>query len=163
MKLLAQTELSRPHAYLYCQTSQASLFVSKHTAFCSECGNKFTFSKVNPFTQKIYCSKCGRGYDYKKDEVIISKAYNVELPYITMLKLYELKNKIELRIYYNSISIGNDNVLNFSKIKETYTFDIKNRDVIFKKYINNVQYDKQDIGYITDLENLTENTALYFL
>lgn len=96
MKLLAQTELSRPHAYLYCQTSQASLFVSKHTAFCSECGNKFTFSKVNPFTQKIYCSKCGRGYDYKKDEVIISKAYNVELPYITMLKLYELKNKIEL-------------------------------------------------------------------
>ena len=163
MKLLAQTELSRPHAYLYCQTSQASLFVSKHTAFCSECGNKFTFSKVNPFTQKIYCSKCGRGYDYKKDEVIISKAYNVELPYITMLKLYELKNKIELRIYYNSISIGSDNVLNFSKIKETYTFDIKNRDVIFKKYINNVQYDKQDIGYITDLENLTENTALYFL
>ena len=118
MKLLAQTELSRPHAYLYCQTSQASLFVSKHTAFCSECGNKFTFSKVNPFTQKIYCSKCGRGYDYKKDEVIISKAYNVELPYITMLKLYELKNKIELRIYYNSISIGSDNVLNFSKIKE---------------------------------------------
>ena len=95
MKLLAQTELSRPHAYLYCQTSQASLFVSKHTAFCSECGNEFTFSKVNPFTQKIYCSKCGRGYDYKKDEVIISKAYNVELPYITMLKLYELKNKID--------------------------------------------------------------------
>lgn len=106
MKLLAQTELSRPHAYLYCQTSQASLFVSKNTAFCSECGNKFTFSKVNPFTQKIYCSKCGRGYDYKKDEVIISKSYDVDLPYITKIKLYELKEKIELRIYYKSISIS---------------------------------------------------------
>ena len=166
MKLLAQTELSRPHAYLYCQTSQASLFVSKNTAFCSECGNKFTFSKVNPFTQKIYCSKCGRGYDYKKDEVIISKSYDVDLPYITKIKLYELKEKIELRIYYKSISISQVqsiySVLHFSNIREIYTFDIKNQNIAFKKYINNVQYDKQDIGYITDLENLTENTALYF-
>lgn len=166
MKLLAQTELSRPHAYLYCQTSQASLFVSKNTAFCSECGNKFTFSKVNPFTQKIYCSKCGRGYDYKKDEVIISKSYDVDLPYITKIKLYELKEKIELRIYYKSISISQVqsiySVLHFSNIREIYTFDIKNQNITFKKYINNVQYDKQDIGYITDLENLTENTALYF-
>lgn len=166
MKLLAQTELSRPHAYLYCQTSQASLFVSKHTAFCSECGNEFTFSKVNPFTQKIYCSKCGRGYSHKKDEVIISKEYNVELPYITKIKLYELKEKIELRIYYNSIAISYAqsiySVLHFSNIREIYTFDIKNQNITFKKYINNVQHDKQDIGYITDLENLTENTALYF-
>lgn len=166
MKLLAQTELSRPHAYLYCQTSQASLFVSKNTAFCSECGNKFTFSKVNPFTQKIYCSKCGRGYDYKKDEVIISKSYDVDLPYITKIKLYELKEKIELRIYYKSISISQVqsiySVLHFSNIREIYTFDIKNQNITFKKYINNLRYDKQDIGYITDLENLTENTALYF-
>lgn len=166
MKLLAKTELSRPHRYLFCQRSQASLFISKNTAFCSECGNKFSFTKINPFTQKIYCPKCGRCYDYKKNDIIISQTNNRDLPYMTEIKLYEFKNKIELRIYYKSISIEHDryNILHFNRIKEIYTFDIKQREIIFKKYINNIQYiDKQNIGYLTDLENLTENTALYFL
>lgn len=167
MKLLAKCELFRDkfYSFWYHRIGAASLYISGNQGFCIGCGNMFSFSKINPFTQMIYCPKCGKGFNYKKNEIIVSEQYDKDLPYVTKMKVYELKHRIELRIHYSSRRFDGNihhNGIDCFDIKEKYVFDIANRSVIWEKHLNNLRIDRQDIGYLTDFDKLKENTAIYF-
>lgn len=167
MKLLAKCELFKEKffSFWYNRIGSASLYISGNQGFCVSCGNMFSFSKINPFTQTVYCPKCGKGFRYRQNEIIVSEKYDKDLPYITEMKIYELKHKIELRIRYSSRRIDSNilhNGIGFADVKEKYTFDIVNRSVVWEKYLHNVRIDRQDIGYLTDFDKLKENTAIYF-
>lgn len=167
MKLLAKCELFRERFYSFWvnRIGTASLYISGNRGFCVSCGNMFSFSKINPFTQTVYCPKCGKGFNYRQNEIIASEKYDKDLPYITEMKVFELKYKIEFRIRYSSRSIGSNMLykgIGFYNVREKYIFDIENRSVVWEKYLDNACIDRQDIGYLTDFDNLKENTAIYF-
>lgn len=167
MKLLAKCELFRDkfYSFWYHRIGSAFLYISGNQGFCVDCGNMFSFSKINPFTQTVYCPKCGKGFSYRKNEIIISEQYDKDLPYVTEMKIYELKHKIELRVHYSSRRIDGNiyhNGIDCFDIKEKYIFDIVGRSVVWEKHLNNLRIDRQDIGYLTDFDKLKENTAIYF-
>ena len=167
MKLLAKCELFRDkfYSFWYHRIGSAFLYISENQVFCVDYGNMFSFSKINPFTQTVYCPKCGKGFSYRKNEIIISEQYDKDLPYVTEMKIYELKHKIELRVHYSSRRIDGNihhNGIDCFDIKEKYIFDIVGRSVVWEKHLNNLRIDRQDIGYLTDFDKLKENTAIYF-
>lgn len=170
MKLLFNLNLSQMRKHILGGLKYVgfkNLYVAKHNAYCNSCDYRFSFLGAEYIYKKsaVYCPNCGKFHNY--DDMIISHHYNRDLPYIIRIALYEFKTKIELRIYYTSCNIAKNifkpNGAVSHKIKEIFTFDIKNKSVSWAKYRNKKLYKRCNLGYLTDYEKLEEQTALYFL
>lgn len=164
MKIIAETKIgSREKYYNYHNNGVAGIFINKDSAVCRYCSSVFQFNSMCHYEaiEEISCPICGR--HYKKSEIMFSGAYDSYLPYVTVFKILEMKTKIKLKICYTAIQIKDiQSYPNVYDIKEVFTFDIKNSDVIWEKSKDNKLIEKREIGYITDYEQLREHTALWF-
>ena len=164
MKIIAETKIgSREKYYNYHNNGVAGIFINKDSAVCRYCSSVFQFNSMCHYEaiEEISCPICGR--HYKKSEIMFSGAYDSYLPYVTVFKILEMKTKIKLKICYTAIQIKDiQSYPNVYDIKEVFTFDIKNSDVIWEKSKDNKLIEKREIGYITDYEQLREHSALWF-
>ena len=100
-------------------------------AYCLCCGNAFTFSSGYSYQDKeITCPCCGK--QHKSKEIMDKLDSNALLPIRMYMSLIEFKNKLELRVKYDAITLG-ENIFSDFKIKwdnhEKFVFDIKNSAV----------------------------------
>lgn len=164
MKIIAETKIgSREKYYNYHNNGVAGIFINKDNAVCRYCSSAFQFNPKCHYEaiEEISCPICSR--HYKKSEIMFSSVYDSYLPYVAVFKILEMKTKIKLKICYTAIQIKDiQSYPNVYDIKEVFTFDIKNSDVIWEKYKDNKLMEKREIGYITDYEQLREYTALWF-
>lgn len=164
MKIIAETKIgSREKYYNYHNNGVAGIFINKDNVVCRYCSSAFQFNPKCHYEaiEEISCPICSR--HYKKSEIMFSSVYDSYLPYVAVFKILEMKTKIKLKICYTAIQIKDiQSYPNVYDIKEVFTFDIKNSDVIWEKYKDNKLMEKREIGYITDYEQLREYTALWF-
>ena len=143
------------------------MFINKNIAYCTKCNCRFQFDFYYTYSNigQISCPKCGRRY--YNNEIVYSNVYNSHLPYKTEIKIIEYKTKLQLKINYKAMSLNDkDLYAKVYDIKEIYTFDILNSSSLWEKHFLNTDgqpiHEQQDIGYLTDYENLQEKTALWF-
>lgn len=143
------------------------MFINKNIAYCTKCNCRFQFDFYYLYSciDQISCPKCGRRY--YNNEIVYSNVYNSHLPYKTEIKIIEYKTKLQLKINYKAMSLNDkDLYAKVYDIKEIYTFDILNSSSSWEKHYPNddekLLHEYQDIGYLTDYENLQEKTALWF-
>ena len=151
----------------YKEDGTTFMFINKNVAYCAKCNCRFQFDFYYPYSSinRISCPKCGR--TYYNNEFVYSNIYSSHLPYKTEIKITEYKTKLQLKINYKAISLNDkDTYAKLYIIKEIYTFDILNASVLWEKeYLHADEKpisERQEIGYLTDYENLQEKTALWF-
>ena len=150
----------------YKEDGTTFMFINKNIVYCAKCNCRFMFDFYYSYSSisQISCPKCGRRY-YNK-EIAYSNVYNSHLPYKTEIKIIEYKTKLQLKINYKAASLNDkDLYAKLYDVKEIYTFDILNSSSLWEKHLNSngqLTHEQQDIGYLTDYENLQEKTALWF-
>ena len=145
MKIIAETKIgSKEKYYNYNFNGVAGIFINKDNAVCRYCSSVFQFNPMCHYeaVEEISCPICSR--HYKKGEIMFSSVYDSYLPYVTVFKILEMKTKIKLKICYTGIQIKDiQKYPNVYDIKEIFTFDIKNNDVIWEKYKDNKLIEKK--------------------
>ncbi len=134
-------------------------------AYCIPCGSIFTVNprRVWSYGEVVTCPACGR--IHTGNAVMYGGNEDSLLPDVTTMKVIDFKNKVELRINYSAIKFGkfaHQSLQYENGIKETITFDVKNSKCFWRKEQKGKLFNKQEIGYLSDYENLKEKTALWF-
>lgn len=136
-----------------------------YQAYCINCGSTFT---VNPrrvwhYGERVTCPACGRVHT--GNAVMYGESEENMLPDVTTMKVIDFKDKVELRINYSAITFGkfaHRTQDYMQKIKEVYTFDVKNSKCLWRKEYKSKLLEEKQIGYISDFENLKGKTAIWF-
>lgn len=134
-------------------------------AYCINCASTFT---VNPrrvwnYGEIVTCPACGRVHT--GNAVMYGENEENMLPDVITMKVIDFKDKVELRINYSAITFGrfaHRTQDYMRKIKEVYTFDVKNAKCLWRKEYKGKLLEEMQIGYISDFEKLKGKTAIWF-
>lgn len=110
------------------------------------------------------CPSCGK--THKIDNICLADRENSLMPCNMTLNLYEKKETIELVIKYNGVVMGNNVYKDFKiygEVKEVFSFDTNNHEAVWRKFIGKELEEVVKIGYHTDIKDLFEKSALYWL
>lgn len=137
-----------------------------YQAYCDICGQWFIITHSNSFaiSEKIACPACGEIHTHNR--IMYSSTSNdCILPYKIRMSLVEFASKVELRLKYQGLYLGDDifrTYRHFPKVYEKYTFDVVNNKVTWQRHAgtNKLEY---DLGYFNeDFETLQNKSALCF-
>lgn len=134
-------------------------------AYCVICRSTFT---VNPggvwsYGEMVACPACGR--IHTGNAVMYGGNEDSYLPDVITMKVIDFKDKVELRINYTAVHFGKFAHRTWQYqdgIKETITFDVKNSKCFWRKEQKGKMLEEQELGYLSDHENLKAKTALWF-
>ena len=134
-------------------------------ARCITCGASFTFNtgSVGFYGDSCTCPACGR--THTGNAVMYADNEDSLLPDITIMKVMDFKEKVELRIKYTAVSIGkfvHKTYRYLTDVQERFIFDVKNSTCRWKKTLDGKMLEDMQIGYISDFWKLKEKTALWF-
>ena len=125
--------------YWYGNTdSNITLLTSKSSsltyAMCRFCNRLFMISRNIKNMKEVICPNCGK--THKKEGYVYSAKSETIFPLNASMKLYEMKDKLELRIKYIGLLWNETPAPNYEKIyglKEKFVFDIKNHSCTWQK------------------------------
>lgn len=135
--------------------------------FCKGCDCLMVIPNADELARKnkgFTCPSCGTFH--KLDNICIAENENSLLPCFMNIRLTEKKEAVELIIRYNAEMMGKNvynDYMRVDKVKEIFTFDTKKHTVVWRRYIDDHLEEVADIGYIADLKNFVEKSALYWL
>ena len=138
-----------------------------YEARCIRCGAAFTIRPYSVWYSKdVTCPACGRVH--KGNAIMYADNHESLLPDVTVMKVIDFKDTVELRIKYSAAYFGKFLYKTYKyyykqkAINETYVFDVKNSRCLWRKEQDGKLLDKAEIGYLTDFLKLKEQTALWF-
>lgn len=135
--------------------------------YCKACDRLMVIPYADEQTLKaksFTCPSCGR--THQLDNIVIAKNENSLLPCFMNVKLLAKKETIELVVKYDGIIMGRnvyDDFLQVDNVKETYVFDTNRNDVVWRKFIDGQLEEVMALGYLSDLKDFEEKSALYWL
>lgn len=136
-----------------------------YQAYCDFCGQGFVITHSNSFTirEKIACPACGEIHTH--NHIMYSSTSNGILPYKIRMSLVEFVGKVELRLKYQGLCLGDDifqTYRHFEKVNEKYTFDVANNKVTWQRNAGTEKLE-YEIGYFNeDFQTLQNKSALCF-
>lgn len=136
-----------------------------YSAKCHSCNTRFYISpgRMRSFysMKKIICPVCGD--IHYQENIMYSPIAEKAVPYGIIIKLIQFKHKIEMRIYCSSYFLNKYESLYY---KETFIFDLKNNEVLWKKK-SWVKCEWEEkiikIGYLNDFFLLEKESVIYLL
>ena len=137
-----------------------------YQARCINCGAMFTVKPNITWyggSVKVFCPACGRVHT--GNAIMYGDNPESLLPDNIVMKVVDFKDKVELRLKYKAVYFGRFTYKTYSyvaDVKETYTFDVKNAKVHWRKTESNIVLEDKEIGYVKDFFELKEKTALWF-
>lgn len=136
-----------------------------YQAYCDFCGQGFVITHSNSFNirEKIACPACGKLHTH--NHIMYSSTSNGILPYKIKMSLIEFASKVELRLKYQGLYLGDDifhTFQHFPKVYEKYIFDVINNKVTWQRIAGNDKLE-YEIGYFNeDFQTLQNKSALCF-
>ena len=140
--------------------------VGVYQGFCYYCGGRFVITRAWSFfsEETVVCPCCGK--KNKHNEIMYSRDNQGILPYMIRINIIEFKGKIELRLNYSGVMLGENIFENFKplgKVAEKYIFNIADSTVVWQRIVGEEKLE-YEIGYFNeDFERLQNKTALCFL
>lgn len=133
----------------------------QYTAFCPQCRCKYQLDWWWYEGVSISCPSCG--YTSEGNQIMYGRHGDL-LPYAVTMKLFDFKEKIEIKIDSSCVALNEDITKGWPtyQVHETYCFDFKKMTVKWKKWYADTQIERE-IGYIRDYEDMKGQTALWFL
>lgn len=132
----------------------------QYTAFCPRCRCKYQLDWWWYEGERITCPSCG--YISEGTQIMHGHHGNL-LPYAVTIKLFDFKEKIEIKVDSSCIALSEDITEGWPiyQVHEVYCFDFNNLTVWWKKWYADTHIERE-IGYIKDYEDMQEQTALWF-
>lgn len=140
--------------------------VGVYQGCCYYCGGRFVMTRAWSFFSEeiVVCPCCGKKNTH--NEIMYSRDNQGILPYMIRINIIEFTGKIELRLNYSGVMLGENIFENFKpleKVMEKYVFNIADSTVVWQRIAGEEKLE-YEIGYFNeDFEKLQNKTALCFL
>lgn len=173
MELLAETKIGRKmygnmwYGYGMWADSNLTLDVcgsndERFSAVCYHCKGHFSFNhSADMYKRKIFCPCCGR--EHGQENIRYSASRKILFPAVMTFRLYRLKNKVQLRIFYEGSNLL---AWKWHKVQEYFTFDVKHKKATWRqRRWRTLGTDEEDntieIGYLTeDMEKIQKSSII---
>ncbi|WP_455654383.1 hypothetical protein [Phascolarctobacterium sp.] len=140
--------------------------VGVYQGCCYYCGGRFVMTRAWSFfsEETVVCPCCGKKSTH--NEIMYSRDNQGILPYMIRINIIEFTGKIELRLNYSGVMLGEnifENFTHLNKVTEKYIFNIADSTVIWQRIAGEEKLE-YEIGYFNeDFEKLQNKSVLCFL
>lgn len=132
---------------------------------CFYCQSIAYFNRWYQYGEEYTCPVCGA--KHKGNEIDFNHDTEQVMPYALKMNLIDFKDKIELRIVYDGISLNREHRYGgklIRNIREKYVFDFKHHRAYWQcDSVKEDIHSEQELGDIDSFDAMKEKTALWYI